>query len=153
MSGRPDRGETRPEDDLVRQEKATGRKRGVPVEPEVGAIDRAGEHDSDPVVSVRIDGRPQEAALELHGLGPTLDRQITFHDELVALAVDGSRLEAELRVSPRVEEIRRLEVAVPGLVERRDGRDVDCPLDGRLDRKSTRLNSSHIQKTRMPSSA
>ena len=25
--------------------------------------------------------------------------------------------------------------------------------DGRLDRKSTRLNSSHIQKSRMPSSA
>ena len=27
------------------------------------------------------------------------------------------------------------------------------PMNGRLDRKSTRLNSSHIQKSRMPSSA
>src|SRR5210317_2466541 len=33
----------------------------------------------------------------------------------------------------------------------RDGQRADCP--GRSDRKSTRLNSSHLQKYRMPSSA
>ena len=32
-------------------------------------------------------------------------------------------------------------------------RELEQKLDARLDRKSTRLNSSHIQKSRMPSSA
>ena len=49
--------------------------------------------------------------------------------------------------------LSRLELMVDDLVPRRGTRVVWCDDGEGLDRKSTRLNSSHIQKSRMPSSA
>ena len=47
----------------------------------------------------------------------------------------------------------RLEAAMESLAHEAEGLDDENPRQAARDRKSTRLNSSHIQKSRMPSSA
>ena len=58
---------------------------------------------------------------------------------------DGRRYAHE----PQIEENKRFEARLRSALEAK-GFEV---VTGELDRKSTRLNSSHIQKSRMPSSA
>src|SRR3970040_1616856 len=82
------------------------RKRRIPIQPELGAVDGAGELDADSVVSIRVDACSDEAALQLDGPRDVLDRQLTFDDEFIASSLDSGRLEAELRISLRVEELR-----------------------------------------------
>jgi hypothetical protein len=118
--------------DVVRQEEAAARKWGVPVEPEVRAIDLAGELERDPLVPQRIGARAEEAASELDGLRGFLDRQVAPYDELVAVRLDRRGREADLGMAGDVEEVGRLEMCVTRLVERDDAGDVDRPLDGRL---------------------
>ena len=57
-----------------------------------------------------------------------------------------------MRYLPLTDADRRAMLARIGVADI-DALFADIPKDKRLDRKSTRLNSSHIQKSRMPSSA
>ena len=80
---------------------------------------------------------------------------------LAALAAgEQGRLVAAAEPAPGLRERLRdlhggvaLHETFDALLERRDLDAVMIFADNRLDRKSTRLNSSHIQKSRMPSSA
>ena len=61
------RRERRLERDFVRQEEAAGRQRCVPLEPEVGAVDRAFELETEALVAVRVSAGAQVAPPELDG--------------------------------------------------------------------------------------
>src|SRR5919106_2904420 len=73
-SSRLRRGEGRPERDIVGEEEAAARKRRVPLEPELGAVDRALELEADPLVAGEILAGSEEGALEGDRLRRALDR-------------------------------------------------------------------------------
>src|SRR6185503_4357031 len=105
------------EADLVREQEAATRKLCVPLEAEVGAVDRAGELESDAVVAPRIGAGADVLARECEGLRDALHGQLAFDDELVTSGLDGDRLEQDVRMALRVEEVGRLHMPVSGLVE------------------------------------
>ena len=56
------------QDDVVREEEAAAGERGVPAQPELGAVDGAGELEADPVVPDEVDACADEAARQLDRL-------------------------------------------------------------------------------------
>ena len=92
-----------------------------------------------------LSGQYGAYATYLSGAGPTV-MTLTPNDQAEALktAIDGLGLDGETFILS----VDKAGVVVVFAVEFFDKRKVPV-----LDRKSTRLNSSHIQKSRMPSSA
>ena len=82
--------------DLVRKEEAAARKRCVPLEAEVGAVDGADELEADAVVAPRVGARADVLARQRDGLRDALDGQLAVDDELVAA---GSRREVDSKRS------------------------------------------------------
>src|SRR6186713_3144794 len=119
------------ETDLVREQEAAARKRCVPLEAEVGAVDRADELESDAVVAPRIGARADVLARQCEGLRDALHGQLAVDDEFAASGLDGDRLEPELRMALRVEELGRLHMPVARLVERGDRGSVGAARDRR----------------------
>ena len=71
-------------------------------------------------------------------LDRNLDRLIDLLAANATVSLSGTKIASQLRVAPST---------LWEWIERLRAMDID------VDRKSTRLNSSHIQKSRMPSSA
>src|SRR5262249_15025675 len=97
----------------------------VPVEPVVVAVDLGLQVESEPLVLVRSDGRAGELALGDDRLGDALDGQLSVDRELVALAGDRGRLEADLRGPVPVEELGGEEVGLEVLLLHLDALDGD----------------------------
>ena len=81
------------------------------------------------------------AALELIEALPVL-----LTREIDPAAPDRWVIEAYLAAEPDDDQVARFQSLVPSAANQ-------SPVSEWIDRKSTRLNSSHIQKSRMPSSA
>ena len=108
-----------------------------------------GRYVLDGEIVVRRDGREDFEALQSR-IHPAASRVAILAREIPAtfvafdLLADG---DAALLATPFAERRARLESRELGQVE------LTPLVEDRADRKSTRLNSSHIQKSRMPSSA
>src|SRR6476659_304503 len=132
ISGHLHRCERRANRDLVRKQEPACRKRGIPVQPQVGSIELAFQLDADPLVPSHVGARAEKSALQLDGLRRALDREIPLDTKFASVERDLGRGEANLRIACGVEEVGRLQVTVARLVEGRDRRHVDGSLDGRL---------------------
>src|SRR5215210_6947629 len=108
MALRPDELELDGQSHVVGQREAALGKRGVPLEAELRAVDRRLERDADAGLARDVLVRSYERATAADRVRVALDREVALDAQLVALASDRGRLEAELRVALGVEELRRL---------------------------------------------
>ena len=92
-----------------------------------------------------IDAATQAGANRVDGVSFTLSpqKQLSVQDDLIGNAVENAKAKAEKALAPLDQKI--IGVKFVSLS--------DFGYPPPPDRKSTRLNSSHIQKSRMPSSA
>src|SRR5262249_44189585 len=85
--------------------------------------DRGLELDAETALAVRIVDGPGDGATEFDRPRDALQGQLAVDDEICALATDASRLESQLRVALRVEELRREQMCRQVLGRRRDALD------------------------------
>src|SRR4051794_3287773 len=102
--------------DFVREGRLAARKRVVPAHAELGAVDLRLSLEAEAGAAERIVERVGDDAGDLDGLGVALDRDLAVDLELVAVAGDRLRLEAELGAALGVEEVGTLEVSLEVLV-------------------------------------
>src|SRR4029077_12709076 len=102
--------------DVVGQRESAFRQRRVPVEAELRAVDDRLQRDADLDRSAERLGRVGYRAARLDGLRLILDRQLSVEHQLLAVATDRLRCEAQLRVALGVEEVGRAEVGLEALV-------------------------------------
>src|SRR5712691_6994726 len=125
---------------VVRDVVATTLVRHVPADAVLRAVDRGLEPKAEALAPEGIGRRLAGSdACQLDRLRDALDRELALAlDAIVVEAVQLGRLERDLRVPLRVEEVRGLQVAVQLLVLDVDGRDLRRPvelvaLEGRRD--------------------
>src|SRR5215217_2411836 len=115
--------------DLVGQRESALGQRRVPVEAELRAVDRGVEGEAELRVAHEVLGRAGDGARAGDPLRVALDRQVALDGRAVAVDRELERVERELRVLLRVEELGRLQVRREVLVLDLDGVGADLAVE------------------------
>src|SRR6478609_5586144 len=97
--GRLDEEQLADDGDVVRESRLAVGQRVVPVDAELGAVDARLELQSDPLASIRVGERRGDGARHGGGLRDTLDGEIAFDVDRLAVEADVPGGEADLRVA------------------------------------------------------
>src|SRR5690606_22162929 len=115
--------------DVFRDEQAAGLEHLVPGQSPLGAVDLALGLGSETRVAPRVGHGPGHFCREGDGVRGASDREVTPDLQVVAVAGYGGRLEGDVGVVVRVEEVGAAEVRVTIRRAGGDARDIDLRQD------------------------